>query len=131
LDVVGWFDHRKLLDDAQPLKLKLCYLRSIDKADLIKGAEAVLAPELAPDLKQAVDALHQAYQNVTTGDCYALKFQPGKGTQLWLNDQLTFKTDLPGFKAVYFGIWLGQNPLSDSLKTQLLAPFERKESSVL
>lgn len=125
------FNVSQLLEDEQPLKLKLCYLKSIEKTDLIKGAEAVLPAELSPDLNQAVNELHQAYENVKAGDCYALEYQPGNGTQLLLNDQLVFKTNLPGFKAVYFGIWLGENPLSDSLKTELLAPLKSKESPIL
>jgi len=63
--------------------------------------------------------------DVKPGDCYVLEYQPDTGTQLKLNDQLSFETKLNGFKSVYFGIWLGQNPLSDSLKEKLLMPLEK------
>ncbi|MBN2866040.1 MAG: chalcone isomerase family protein [Thiotrichales bacterium] len=119
------FNQSKLLDDDQPLKLKLCYLKPIGREDLIKGAEAVLDKELAPNLKQAVSNLHQSYVDVKPGDCYVLEYQPSSGTQLKLNDQLAFETKQSGFKSVYFGIWLGQNPLSDSLKEALLTPLEK------
>lgn len=116
------FRRSKLLDDDQSLKLTLCYLKPIGREDLIKGAEAVLDKDLASDLKQAVTNLHQNYVDVKPGDCYALEYHPVTGTQLKLNDKLVFKTKMHGFKRVYFGIWLGQNPLSESIKEQLLAP---------
>ena len=119
------FNPSKLLADDQALKLKLCYLKPIGREDLIKGAEAVLDKDLNSELKQAVNALHQRYVDVKPGDCYVLEYSPEEGTQLKLNDQLAFETKLNGFKSVYFGIWLGQKPLSDSLKESLVTPLEK------
>lgn len=119
------FSPNKLLADDQPLKLKLCYLKPIGRDDLIKGAEAVLDKGLSSELKQAVNGLHESYVDVKPGDCYVLEYSPAQGTQLKLNDQLAYETKLNGFKSVYFGIWLGQNPLSDSLKESLVTPLEK------
>ena len=114
-----------LLRDDEPLKLQLCYLKPIGRDNLIKGAEAVLDEKLAADLKESVDALHTNYVDVKPGDCYVLEYAPQTGTQLKLNDQLAFSSNQKGFKAVYFGIWLGQNPLSDKLKETLLTPIQK------
>ena len=121
------FNPSELLDDQQPLKLELCYLKPIGREDLIKGAQAVLASDLSSDLKQAVNDLHQHYVDVKPGDCYVLEYVPERGTQLKLNNQLAFETALKGFKSVYFGIWLGQNPLSEPLKNKLLSPLEKNK----
>lgn len=118
------FNYNKLLADDQPLKLQLCYLKSIGRSDLIKGAEVVLDKNLSTELKQAVDGLHQSYVNVEPGDCYVLEYAPKTGTQLKFNDQLVFESTVPGFKLVYFGIWLGKNALSDELKNTLLKPLK-------
>jgi len=64
--------------------------------------------------------LHQAYQAVEKGDCYVLAYQPDQGTQLILNQQTLATLDTPNFKATYFGIWLGEQPLSTPLKNALL-----------
>lgn len=127
------FQVDKLLDDSQPLKLQLCYLKPIGKKDLIKGAQAVLSKSelsesLTTDLKQAVEALHHNYVDVSPGDCYILEYSPEEGTELKLNNQLAFQTQAKGFKAVYFGIWLGENPLSESLKDELLTPLSEPVS---
>lgn len=114
------FDKSKLFDDTEPLKLELCYKREIGREDFIRGADAVISPNLALDLRQAVDALHQQYVDVSPGDCYSLEHTLQYGTQLKYNGQVSFEIKQPGFKSVYFGIWLGENPLSESLKTELL-----------
>jgi hypothetical protein len=117
------FNQAKLLDDSEPLKLQLCYLKPIGKEDLAKGSEAVLPQRLSPDLKQAVAGLHENYQDVSPGDCYILEYIPEIGTQLKLNNKLAFATQKKGFKSIYFGIWLGDNPLSVDLKEALLNPL--------
>ena len=119
------FKESKLLADDEPLKLELCYLKPIGRDDLVKGAEAVLDKNLADVLKQNVTSLHNNYVDVKPGDCYVLEYAPQTGTQLKLNDKLAFATTQKGFKSVYFGIWLGQNPLSDNLKEELLKPLEK------
>jgi len=119
------FKKSKLLADDEPLKLELCYLKPIGRDDLIKGAEAVLDVNLSNELKQDVASLHKSYVDVKPGDCYVLEYGPEMGTQLKLNNKLAFSTTQKGFKSVYFGIWLGQNPLSDDLKEELLKPLEK------
>lgn len=116
-----------LLQDGVPLKLELCYLKPIEKSDLIKGAQAVLYPNLDAQLRLAVEKLHQSYVDVKPEDCYTLQHLAPHTTELSLNGQRTFKTEQKGFKAVYFGIWLGDNPLSKSLKNSLIAPLIEKD----
>lgn len=110
----------QFLQDGEPLRLQLCYQTAISADILIKGANGVLPENLTPNLKQAVDALHQTYQNVTDQDCYELVHTAPSQTQLLFNSKPVFSTELAGFKAVYFGIWLGDNPLSESLKQNIL-----------
>ncbi|BBP43173.1 chalcone isomerase family protein [Thiosulfativibrio zosterae] len=107
------------LSNEQPLQLELCYFKSISPDILIKGANEVLPDNLSVDLQAAVNGLHASYQAVEPNDCYRLSYENGI-TQLQLNEQTVFTTKTAGFKAVYFGIWLGENPLSASLKKELL-----------
>lgn len=108
------------LDDSEPLKLKLCYLKEITPDIFIEGANKVLPKNISPQLKEEVERLHKAYKAVKPGDCYTLKYTPQEGTTLLLNDGPIFNSTEPGFKALYFGIWLGKTPLSDDLKARLV-----------
>jgi hypothetical protein len=108
------------LQDGEALRLQLCYQTAMSADILVKGANGALPQNLSPALQQAVNALHQSYQNVTQQDCYELVHTAPSQTQLLFNSKPVFSTELAGFKAVYFGIWLGDNPLSESLKQNIL-----------
>ena len=107
------------LSEQIPARLELCYARNVSIEDFIEGASYGLPESLSHELQQAVKRLHAAYQAVKQGDCYQLDFQPGQGTALLLNGRELVRVDTTGFKALYFGIWLGQRPLSVQLKRDL------------
>ena len=113
-----------LLADDTPVRLKLCYQRSLSADDFVKAAESGLPDSLPPAHQQAVDQLHARYQAVEAGDCYQLEHNPAQGLQLQRNGRTVFATDTPGFKAVYLGLWLGDSALSEEVKQQLLAPLQ-------
>ncbi len=112
---------RQALADNTPARLELCYARELSVRDFIKGAQQGLPESMSEGLERAVERLHAAYQPVKQGDCYHLDFQPEQGTALILNGKTLVQIDTLGFKALYFGIWLGQQPLSESLKRSLIA----------
>lgn len=120
-DLQGDFLHNQ-----QPLALQLCYLKDIDADILIEGARAHLPEKLSQPLQAEVDRLHRAYVDVTAGDCYRLQYQGGK-TQLLLNGQEVFVSNQQDFKPHYFGIWLGDNPLSAEVKAELLSRLSARE----
>lgn len=119
----------EVLADHVPAQLELCYARRLTVANFIDGANQALAEDLPLEQRQAVDLLHAAYQPVDKDDCYLLEHNPQLGTALKLNGQELVRISTPGFKAVYFGIWLGDQPLSDALKTQLLGDLTAKDAS--
>ncbi len=98
------------LSEQTPARLELCYARDLSVENFIEGAQRGLPERLTVDLQQAVDRLHAAYKPVKQGDCYHLDFQPEQGTRLILNGKTLVQIDTPGFKALYFGIWLGKQP---------------------
>lgn len=108
------------LSDSQPLKLEFCYLKDLSAGVFVEGANNVLPKTLTPSLQAEVERLHESYQSVKAGDCYILEYAPEFGTQLKLNHQPLFDSQKEGFKSVYFGVWLGENPLSKSLRSNLL-----------
>ena len=111
---------QKALTDSLPLKLSLCYYKPISTDVLIQGANESLPHNLSPILQAEVDRLHASYESVKPNDCYELRYQ-NSVTELLLNQQLVFRSSLAEFKQVYFGIWLGDKPLSDKLKSALLS----------
>jgi hypothetical protein len=113
-------DKAQFLADKIPLKLELCYLRELTDQQIIEAANSALVDSISSELAQAVESLHASYQNVGKGDCYSLEHNRNGVTQLSLNGNQVFETQLQGFKALYFGIWIGDQPLSEELKEDLL-----------
>lgn len=112
-----------VLDDV-PKRLEIAYLVSFGKDDFAKGAAPVLernlnATELAA-LQERIDRLNAAYRDVQPGDRYALTYTPGEGTELTLNGEPLITIEGADFASAYFGVWLGQEPIDNKLKQDLL-----------
>lgn len=114
----------RALDDV-PRRLELSYFWSIAGSDFAKAANQLLARELTAtqlaSLRPRIDELHGAYRDVQPDDRYSLTYLPDVGTQLRLNNELL--ASIPGndFAEAYFGIWLGEQPLDEGLRDELLA----------
>ncbi len=107
-----------------PMRLELVYHRAFSASEIIKGGDALLRrnvngtmfDRLAPRLSK----FNRAYVNVKPGDTYSITYVPGRGTTLRLNGNAL--ATIPGydFAASYFRIWLGEEPMSSSLRDNLL-----------
>ena len=109
-----------------PRRLAFHYHVSIRAAELAEAAdhhlaENVPAAELAR-LRPRVDELHRLYRDVKKGDGYWLTYVPGRGTELALNGTPLGVVEGADFAAAYFRIWLGERPVSASLRRALLGP---------
>ena len=109
-----------------PRRLAFHYHVSIRAAELAEAAEHHLAEnvpaaELAR-LRPRVDELHRLYRDVKKGDGYWLTYVPGRGTELALNGVPLGIVEGADFAAAYFRIWLGERPVSESLRKSLLGP---------
>ncbi|MEB0040911.1 MULTISPECIES: chalcone isomerase family protein [unclassified Pseudomonas] len=104
--------------------LELYYFRDIDRSDVIKAADATLARQqdeaTLARLKPELDQLHASFHNIQRGDRYLLSFLPQHGLSLERNGQVIFKSANPELSRVYFGLWLGPDGLSKSLRKALL-----------
>lgn len=113
----------RVLEDV-PKRLEIHYFWTIPADAFGKAAGELLEKNIPPEqlraIRSRVDELHRAYETVQPGDRYALTYVPGIGTELTLNNVV--KARIPGadFAAAYYAIWLGERPISSSLKQALL-----------
>jgi hypothetical protein len=112
----------QVLDDHSKV-LILQYHRSIRQEDFIQGSEKALKKNPAFDrqrVQSELEKIYRAYQDVNEGDQYALEYNSGGETKLFLNKKLveTFSGKL--FMSYYFGIWLSPWSLSDETREALL-----------
>jgi hypothetical protein len=124
----------KILDAATPKALVLSYHHAVSVADIVKASWKALDEQYAgaarQRLKPKIDALQAAMQNVNPGDRYELTWQPATDEgasplpatlRLSFNGKSVFTSHDAELAQAYFGIWLGEPPLSPQLKADLLA----------
>ena len=107
-----------------PVRLQLTYHRGFTAAEIIKGGDTLLArnvkAETLVSLRERLELINRAYRDVREGDRYTLTYAPGKGTTLRLNGSPLVTIPGHDFAAAYFRIWLGDDPISESMRDALL-----------
>jgi hypothetical protein len=107
-----------------PVRLQLTYHLGFTAAEIIKGGDTLLArnvkAETLASLRDRLELINRAYRDVREGDRYALTYVPGKGTTLRLNGSPLVTIPGHDFAAAYFRIWLGDDPISESMRDALL-----------
>lgn len=113
-----------VLEDA-PRRLEIEYFWSISAEDFAKatveGISRNTEPAALESIRGRIDRLNDLYEDVEPGDRYAITYLPGEGTELALNGRRLGVIEGAEFSSAFFGIWLGSQPLDESLRDQLLA----------
>lgn len=86
----------------------------------IEGISRNTDPAAFEKLRERIYQLNALYEDVEPGDRYALTYLPGVGTELALNDRRLGVIEGADFSEALFGIWIGDQPLDESLRTQLV-----------
>jgi hypothetical protein len=113
----------KVLSDV-PKRLEIEYFVPIEAEDFAfstneltaRNVDAAVLNRLRPRL----DQLNTLYEDVSPGDRYSLTYIPGVGTELALNGEARGTIEGNEFAAAVFSMWLGPQPIDESLKDSLL-----------
>lgn len=109
-----------------PMSLVLAYHRQVAVEDIRKATWAALDQQFdaagRAAIRPKIDAIQNAMVDVAKGDRYRLDWEPDeRRLVLYLNDEPRFESHDVGLARAYFGIWLGEPPLSDKLRQALLS----------
>jgi hypothetical protein len=118
-------DIAEVIDVDRPAQVQMRILYSkIEKEKFVSGWNDGFSANLNPEQLQAVrDRLEQfnaMFQTLQEGDLISLDYLPGKGTVVTIKG--VEKGVVPGgdFYQALLKVWLGESPISKSLKRQLL-----------
>lgn len=107
-----------------PKKLELSYFRDIQAKGFADASDKILKDNLSAEeyepLKERLATFYGFFQDVKPGDRYSINYIPGNGTELRLNGKVMGSVPGHDFAVAYFGIWLGENPISKSFRDKLL-----------
>ncbi len=113
----------EVLSANTPRKLVLHYHRSITADDLAESTEEFASRNPRNDmaaLRERLDKLYDAYKDVGSGDEYAISYTPNEGTTIELNDEKIISIEGGDFARAFFGIWLGEEPISSGIRDRLV-----------
>lgn len=117
-------DVESLLNGENSLLLEFDYLRKIEKSIILESSEKILANNMSSTdlaaIRERVNQINAAYKTVYKGDRSALSYIPGEGTTLWINKQAVITIKGADFAKLYFRIWLGEKPISKSMRDALV-----------
>ena len=120
---------------SQPACLEICYHRALSAEVLATAADKVLSEQNSPvelaEIQPQIDQLHNAYKPVSVGDRYRLCRDQSAQLTLSLNGKPLTTVAGREFSTRYLDIWLGERPLSRSLRAELLAerPNRRQQAA--
>lgn len=111
-----------LLDTAKRLEIE--YFHAIKGRDFGPATNKVITkntdPETLERLRPKIDAHNALYRDVLPGDRYSLTYIPGRGTELALNGEPIGLIEGADFAAAIYAMWLGDKPMNNSFKRQLM-----------
>lgn len=107
-----------------PRRLEIEYFWAIPAKEFaratIEGVSRNVDPVVFQRLRQRIDRINTLYEDIEPGDRYALTYVPGVGTELARNGRRLGMIKGADFSSALFAIWLGERPLDESLRSQLL-----------
>ncbi len=110
-----------------PVALRFAYQREVPARGFTESANEMLERNLGEEKFQALEnvirTFNDAYQDVDDGDTYYM-LRTDEDLTLWLEGEELASVQNPELARVYFRIWFGDKPFSDSLREDLLEPLE-------
>ena len=100
-----------------PRQVTMKFVRDVTR-DQIQGA---FREVLTTADKAKVDAFLGYFGDTKSGQEYVLRWVPGRGLLSTVNGQEKPAIDDKNFAAAVFGIWLGDKPIQDDIKRDLVA----------
>ena len=118
-------DAQAILSDTGPTSVRMHFLyKEVSKKKIVDGWDDGLSANLSPEEYTALQPqLHQfnsLFRTVQRGDVISIDYHPDTGTEVRINNEL--RGTIPGndFYRALLKIWLGNKPVSDSLKQGML-----------
>lgn len=106
-----------------PRRLELEYFHAIEAGDFAEATRERIRKALPGDefarLEPSLAAFNGRYRDVRPGDRYALGWD-GDALTLALNGETLYSGGDPALANALFGIWLGDDPLGDDFREDLL-----------
>jgi hypothetical protein len=108
-----------------PKRIEIEYFVPVGRERLVRMAEESLQKQFTEEqlrpFSSQIERFNRMYKDVGRSDRYALTYHPERGLTLELNGEQLGTVAGAQFASTYLSIWLGEDPVSPSMKRKLLA----------
>jgi len=108
----------------KPKRLEVEYLHALKGEDFGVTTNKIIAKntdaQTLQRIRPQIDYHNSLYEDVQPGDRYSLMYIPGRGTELALNGKTKGIIKGADFASALFSMWLGESPMNEPFKNQLL-----------
>ena len=113
---------KTLINTDQPWRLKLSFVRSVDKGDMVSAWDDGFSENAKAELsalKDRIETLNSSMEDLKEGETLMFSYTPGKGTNVEINGKPRTIIEGADFASALLSIWLG-NPPNKEIKRGLL-----------
>ena len=108
----------------KPKRLEVEYFHALKGEDFGVSTNKMIAKNTdvrtLEKIRPQIDYHNSLYEDVQPGDRYSLTYIPGRGTELALNGKTKGVIKGADFASALFSMWLGEFPMNEPFKRQLL-----------
>lgn len=116
-------DPAQIITSDQPKRVVMTMLRDLDKKSIVdavvSGFESNAGPNM-PKLKERLDKFAASIPDVKKGDQLTITYLPEQGTTVTSKSGKEAKVEGKDFADAMFAVWLGKEPVQESLKNGML-----------
>jgi hypothetical protein len=116
---------QKIINSDGPVRVQMDMLYSkVEKKKLVDawndGFKANLSSDELSALNESIQQFNAMFDTLVEGDRVKIDYAPGKGTNVTINGEVKGTVVGGGFRKALLKIWLGDEPVTDSLKKAML-----------
>ncbi|MDY6837770.1 MAG: chalcone isomerase family protein [Thermodesulfobacteriota bacterium] len=120
-------DPERIITADEPMAIRLHIISSLITSEKMEkatreGFENATGGDIAPIKAQIEQFISVFREKISENDTYDLIYVPGKGVEVYKNQELNCLIEGLAFKEALFGIWLCDKPAQKSLKQAMLGP---------
>ncbi len=113
----------KILAADEARRVDMHFMRDVDRKAMVEALVNSITANTSDKgaaVKDRMDKLMEAFQDIKKGQVVSVIYSPGKGTRIEGGKAMNYTAEGKDFADAIFAAWLGKNPADEGLKKGML-----------
>jgi hypothetical protein len=114
---------KEVIASDQVKRVQMHMLRDLDKGKIVEAVEEGFkknSEQQMPALRERLDRFLKSIPDLKSGETIVLTYMPGAGTRIKAGSGEEIEIQGKDFSDALFSVWLGEHPVDDGLKDEML-----------